>query len=351
MGRRHEDRREGRPAARLETPAGLVPVISGRLNAADHLGGLRARLGIRRNSYRVAPGLYAYGAPRASSPVLVTANYKLTVDALRRAIRGLDAWLLVVDTKGINVWCAAGKGTFCAAEVDRRVVETRLAQVVDHRRLILPQLAGPGVAAREVTRTCGFGVVFGPVRADDLPAFLAAGLQATAEMRRVTFTLRERLAVTPVELSVVWHPWMLVFYTFALVIPALRHGFSPGRALTHGLPMVGLLWLALLVGAFFVPLLLPWLPGRAFSAKGALLGAVAGLLVVSLAPSRFSALGALAAVLEVTAVASYVAMNFTGSTPFTSHTGVEREMRRALPLQVACLAVALVAGFSTRFVG
>ena len=49
--------------------------------------------------------------------MLVTANYKLSFDSLRFALATIDAWLLVTDTRGINVWCAAGKGTFSASEV------------------------------------------------------------------------------------------------------------------------------------------------------------------------------------------------------------------------------------------
>ena len=103
--------------------------------------------------------------------MLVTANYKLSFDSLRFALGGIDAWLLVTDTRGINVWCAAGKGTFSASEVCEVVRRSRLAEVVSHRRLILPQLAAPGVTAREVTRGCGFSVRFGPVRATDLRAW------------------------------------------------------------------------------------------------------------------------------------------------------------------------------------
>jgi len=109
--------------------------------------------------------------------VLVTANYKLTFDRLRSSLDTLDAWLLVADTLGINVWCAAGKGTFCADEIARVVLQTRLAEIVDHRRLVLPQLSAPGVAAHKVKEACGFRAIFGPVCATDLPGFLAADMR------------------------------------------------------------------------------------------------------------------------------------------------------------------------------
>ena len=67
------------------------------------------RWGLGRMRYSIAPGLYAIGNPTGKSPVLVTANYKMTFDIVRRDMRGHDAWLLVLDTLGINVWCAAGR--------------------------------------------------------------------------------------------------------------------------------------------------------------------------------------------------------------------------------------------------
>jgi len=65
-----------------------------------------------RMSYAISPGLYAVGNPTKESDVFVSANYKLSFDVLRRELKGFNAWILVLDTKGINVWCAAGKGTF-----------------------------------------------------------------------------------------------------------------------------------------------------------------------------------------------------------------------------------------------
>ena len=57
-------------------------------------------------NYSVPPGLRDR-EPTGDSDVFVTANYKLTFDILRRELKGLHAWVLVLDTKSINVWCAA----------------------------------------------------------------------------------------------------------------------------------------------------------------------------------------------------------------------------------------------------
>lgn len=303
-------------------PAREVPPVrptSAPLTLADHWDHWAARWGYRRNGHRVEPGLYALGAPTAQSPVLVTANYTLSFDALRSALPGHDAYLLVLDTQGINVWCAAGKGTFGTAELVERIERTGLAQIVDHRRLILPQLGAPGVAAHDVRRLTGFRVEYGPVRAADLPAYLAAGT-ATPAMRRVTFTLRERLVLIPVELVHTLQPMAIA----AVVLYALAGWVGVWAVLA-----------AVLAGTTLFPLLLPWLPGRAFSVKGLLLGALAGLPVAlaalnGAAPIAERIILAAALWLGVVATTAYLALNFTGATPITSKTGVQREMLRYL---------------------
>jgi hypothetical protein len=99
---------------------------------------------------------------------------------------------------------------------------------------------------------------------------------------------------------------------------------------------------SLLGGAVIVPLALPWLPGRAFAAKGALVGGVIAACGVAAFWTTLPALALVALFLAVTAASSYVAMNFTGSTTFTSLSGVEKEMRAWLPWQVGGAGLAVV---------
>jgi hypothetical protein len=333
----------------LETPAGPVLKVSRDITKADRLGAWRVRWGFGRDDYRVKPDLYALGAPTSTSPVLVTANYKLTVDELRSSVDEIDAWLLVVDTRGINVWCAAGKGTFCATEVARMVRETRLAEIVEHRRLVLPQLSAPGVAAHEVKETCGFRVTFGPVRAADLPAFLAAHMKADAAMRRVTFGLRERAVLAPAELNFAWDRRVLLAYAGILAASTIgRDGVSLRRGLRDGAPVIGAAWLALVAGGGAMPLALPWLPGRAFSLKGAVAGGILAVAATATLGRRLSPAAKLALLAGVPAASSYAAMNFTGSSPITSPSGVELEMRKALPWQGAAAALAVSAWLASR---
>jgi len=94
--------------------------------------------------YMVDAGLYALGQPNHSSPVFVTANYKMSFDRLRQAVPDRNAWILVLDTKGINVWCAAGKGTFGTEELVSRIKTSGLERAAGlHFRIILVGFNAP----------------------------------------------------------------------------------------------------------------------------------------------------------------------------------------------------------------
>ena len=177
----------------------VVIPVSGTPDTGDTIDHILARLGQNRSGHRVTPGLYSIGSPGPESPVIVTANYTLSFDAVRSSLAGRDAYILVLDTKGINVWCAAGKGTFGTEELVNRIRNTGLDSVVHHHRIILPQLGAPGIAAHEVHKATGFHVEYGPVRASDLPEFLRDRI-ATPAMREVTFNVWDRAVLIPVEL-------------------------------------------------------------------------------------------------------------------------------------------------------
>jgi hypothetical protein len=319
----------------VTTEVGEIPRVRSELNYYDRLGIIRARWGVGRMNYRVAPGLYAVGNPGAESHVLVTANYKLSFDKLRSVLANRNAWILVLDTKGINVWCAAGKGTFGTDEIVRRIQISGLDRIVSHRKLILPQLGAPGVSAHLVREQCGFRVIYGPVRAQDLPAFLDAGLKAEPEMRRMRFRLRDRAILIPVEI-VAGAKYVLLAAAALLLLSGLNaHGYSLANVRSIGFASVIMLLAAFLGGMILGPLLLPWLPSRTFSLKGAVLGCAmfgASALFGWLSHSLWHVA---AWALIVPTITSFSVMNFTGTSTFTSLSGVLYEMRFALPAQIA----------------
>jgi hypothetical protein len=339
----------------VQTPLGAVPRVRTVLHLADRLGTARVRSGIGRMNYRVTPGVYAVGQPTADSTVLVSANYKLSFDRLRCALAGRDAWILVIDTHGINVWCAAGKGTFGTDEVARRVLASGLARLVSHRKLVVPQLAATGVSAHEVRGACGFTVVYGPVRAEDLPAFLDARMKATPAMRLVRFALRDRAVLIPVEVTGGGQYALLLAAAFLLLGGFGAHGYSAAGLASVGLPSAALLLGGFLAAAIFGPLLLPWLPGRPFAMKGAVLGALVVLALalwhVLVGAVFASGLHAAAWALILPTIGSFIVMTFTGSSTFTSLSGVLREMRVAVPLQIGAGVVGLALWVTGLFVG
>jgi hypothetical protein len=281
--------------------------------------------------HRVEPGLYSLGDPTPESPVFVTANYTLSLDALRTALKDFDSYILVLDTKGVNVWCAAGKGTFGTEELVSKIESIGLKKIVTHQRLILPQLGAPGVAAHDVRKRTGFSVEYGPVRAEDLPDYIKTH-QATEEMRRVRFDLKDRAILVPVEIknNLLW----------ALPLPII-------------LFIVSGIWMALLVLMIFVagvvlfPLLLPVLPTKHFASKGIILGSIAGLLIwmVRFWVDNWSfgavAIGYLLAyVLLISPWVGYISLNFTGASTYTSRTGVRKEIFGFIPV----IAVMFICG-------
>lgn len=338
----------------IQTKVGTLPRISSTLSRADHWGTIKARWGVGRMRYTIEPGLYALGNPDEHTPVLVTANYKMSFDRLREALPGRDAWILVLDTNGINVWCAAGKGTFGTEELAKRIQSSGLAQIVSHRELILPQLSGPGVAAHQVKKLSSFKVFYGPIEATDLPVFLDAGLKATPEMRKKSFTTRERTVLVPVEL-VIALKWAIIILPIFFIVGGFggEGGFWAG-AFSQGLFAVIALLSAVAAGVVLTPILLPWLPGRAFSVKGATLGLITAIILTAFRAGDFSNWAfraeTVAWFLLVPAITAYLAMDFTGASTYTSLSGVKKEMKWAVPLEIAAGAAGLFLWLGSLFV-
>ena len=312
-----------------------IPVISTKLDTSDILGDIFVRWGINRMSYAIDPGLYCVGNPDETSPVLVTANYKLTVDQFRKELDGVDAWVVILDTKGINVWCAAGKGTFGTEELIKRIEAVDLKGIINHNKIILPQLGAVGVSAHKVKKESGFNVIYGPVRACDIKKFLSNNLVKDREMSRVNFNITDRLAVTPVELVLTWKLALPILAVLAIFDLIINRTISL-KTFYDFMPFLG----AILVGCVAVPALLPWIPSRAFSVKGLIMGTIWTLLIGIL--YKLSFIQFLSVYLMVTPLAAFLAMNFTGATTFTSQTGTILEVRRSLPLMIGAVLTGLV---------
>lgn len=280
----------------------------------DYLWNIGVRCNINRDNYKIPSGLYAIGSPNENSEVLVTGNYKLTFDYLRRSLNG-DYWILVIDTDGVNVWCAAGKGRFGTAEV------IRMLKAVDiptkHKRIILPQLSGPGIQSHLVEKHTGKKVIFGPIRIEDMDKFVQEGLKEG--MRDVHFKMIDRMKLIPNELV---SSFKILFLAFMISL------------LTTYWPVFYIFTAGSILGNVIFPLLLPYLPFKMFYKKGLLLSL---LLLVFL-----DGILSLGLILLAGLYVSYLAMNFTGSTTFTSLTGVKIELTEAIPRMIKFASLAAI---------
>ncbi|MCL7453721.1 MAG: 4Fe-4S dicluster domain-containing protein [Anaerolineae bacterium] len=252
--------------------------------------------------FPTSTGLRVVGRPGRDAPVLLTCNFDLTVRRVLRALEGLNCYLLVAPSRGINVWCASGGGILNAHAVISVLKTSGIAEKVDHRTLVLPQLSGPGIDAGRVEAETGWSCRFGPVYAEDVPAYVAAGLQKTAEMRRVRFPLGERL-----QMAVMWAAPMSLLVGIPLAI------FRP-----HLLPgVLALIWaFSLFLYAFYRPVK-RLVPGPVGTVRVLLLGllGVAGLAAWSLALGHWPAGRLVGWSLGILGVALVLGFDLEGTSP------------------------------------
>jgi len=311
-----------------------IKAISSSWQFNDHIGAIKVRAALGRNNYQVASGLYKIGDPDSKSDVYVSANYKLSFDILRRNLKSINAWILVLDTKGINVWCAAGKGTFGTNELIKQIENSKLHAIVKHRRLIVPQLGAPGISAYKVKDQTGFKVKYGPVRASDIQPFLASGYKASETMRTVHFSIKDRLILTPVEISNSLLALLGVLILFFVLSGITPEGYSIKIAFMEGMKSSVYILAAYLSGAFITPVLLPWLPSRYFAAKGIITSGIVFSIMILTGVISNSFIQTIGWFFISISIASFLAMNFTGASTFTSLSGVKKEMRLFVPVQI-----------------
>jgi hypothetical protein len=321
--------------------------ISTEWKTPDILGAIGVRWGINRDSYRVRAGLYAVGSPGPESDVFVTSNYKLTFDHVRKSLAGINGWILVLETKGVNVWCAAGKGTFGTKELVNRIREVSLDKIVSHKRLILPQLGATGVAAHKVKDETGFNVHYGPVRASDIKNFISDGYRAGMEMRRVSFSLSDRIKLIPNDFMYGKY-YLLATLALLFVISGISSdGLSYRNFSNDAGPAILWVFLAYFAGTVVTPVLLPLIPGRYFSLKGFFSGLLVFIILLLTGSKGNNFAQNSSWFFIITALSSFMAMNWTGSSTFTSLSGVKKEMKISVPFQIGFA----VAGLALQVIG
>ncbi len=262
---------------------------------------------LRDTAFRFAPhrartGLFPIGRPSPQAPVMVTGNFTLTVRRLKEVLAGHDAWLLVANSKGINVWCAASGGHLTHHDIITALRVARVADMVTHREVILPQLAATGVERRAITLATGFDTRWGPARLEDLPALLDRGARVFNSERLMRFPLWERI-----EMAAAW-----TVPTLIVVTPTVTLVSGPATALGATAAIV------LALGGTFS--LLPWIPVTGtrtliplagFALAGGLAGAGLVELLGAASPAHLAAIG-----VATLAAAGSLFADLAGMTPW-----------------------------------
>jgi len=182
--------------------------------------------------FRTRRRLMRIGNPDENSPVLVTGNYLLTVRRLLRALKGQDCYVLIANSRGINVWCAATGGLFTNHDVISALKTSGIEEQVQHRQIILPQLAATGIERKVIQKKTGWKILWGPVYARDIPQFLNRNFEKTPEMKQVEFPLIARL-----EMAIAWaFPMNAVLFLINIFIPIPHFVFF--SALIWGLSLL-----------------------------------------------------------------------------------------------------------------
>jgi NAD-dependent dihydropyrimidine dehydrogenase PreA subunit len=247
-------------------------------------------------------GLRVIGEPGPEAPVFVTCNFDLTVRRVRKALKGLDCYLLVAPSRGINVWCAAG-GTILNAHSVLSVLKTsRIAERVNHRSLILPQLSAPGIDVAQIEERTDWHCSFGPVYAHDIPAYLADECRKSASMRQVRFPLGDRL-----EMAVMWATPISI--VAAVPVAILGIGYLPG--------VLALIWgFALFLFVFYFPIM-RWVPGPVGLIKTLMLGlvGVAGVVTYGILIGGWETARIVGWCVAILVVAAVLGFDQDGSSP------------------------------------
>ncbi|MFX0085496.1 MAG: corrinoid protein-associated methyltransferase CpaM [Candidatus Hodarchaeota archaeon] len=302
------------------------------------LGHIRNFLCILRAGSALIPieaGLYIYGNPSAQSPVLITANYQRTVRLVSNALQNQNAYLLVADTMGENIWCAARGDKFGLREVVEVIKATRIEELVQHRKLILPQLAAGGINHQQIKKAIGWTVRFGPIYAKDIPSYLETG-RKTEKQRTVSFDLKERIEMALQQsyfLSKFFFFWV---FLFGIVGATILPNLSLFRIAILLLPVV---WLAYI----FFAMIFPLFPTSSFLRRGICYGSLLTFIFISVGivlSSSLIVIGQWALIGFI--VGTFLGMDYSGATPISHPSEIDQEYPIMIILLGVCLIVLLV---------
>lgn len=298
-----------------------------------------------KKTFSVKPGLYYTGDHYdITAPILVTCNYHLTVYKLWKTVNHLNTRILVIDTEGINVWCAAGKGKFCTAAIQEQLekVDPNQLSVLEiskeHRLpLVIPKLALSGVKLKKLI-DLNYQPIIGPIYMEEIPDFLHQKPLINCKTEKFEFDISDRLFTLPGSLL------QFLLYSIYPAIPLfLLNAIFPNGC-------SNILWYQIPILFFSVAtlyiIIFPYLPSRKFAIKGLTLAScllLPILVVFFINPISIGSIySSLSLVSIVLATGIFFGLYYTGNSGVSNYSLVKLEIVRYLPISAILYGLGLV---------
>ncbi len=287
-----------------------------------------------RRTFSIEPGLYFTGKEYdMNTPMIVTCNYHMTVFLVWRKMRRIPVRVLVIDTKGINVWCSAGKGQFNAQEILKQLAKYPKEILTNEAKLqlILPKLSLSGVKLSDL-RPYDIDPIIGPIYLEELPAFLTKRPFKNSIDSHYKFDLRDRLFTLI--------PTFIQFTVYlgigAIVLLAIHLWLN-----------TGIWWQVIPIGLTITTiyiLMFPWLPTKSFAKKGISLFFILSALFVAIL-NHYGIHRVLDWVFYVSftvGASLFFSLYYTGNSGVSNYSEVRRETIIYLPISVFILLISFV---------
>jgi len=193
-----------------------------------------------------------------------------------RDLKQMDAWILCVDTNGINVWCAARGNDFGNKQLIEAVDAINITELTDTRILILPQLSAGGVAIPQLPKKSNsfpFTIKYGPVWSKDLPQFYRdKPARKSDKMKLAKFTLSNRIRAGITHTTFLFRR-IFIFPLIAMIFIFILLGFLVNLRWFYKIWLLGEVSLWIVIANILITLFYPIVRfTRKFIYKGILFG-------------------------------------------------------------------------------
>lgn len=275
----------------------------------------------------IKPGLYVVGNPTKDSKLLVTANYYWTVNDVYNSLikQKFDCYLLIIDSNGINVWCAAGGGHFTHTQIIDALRLFDVEEFINHKNLVLPQLAATGVDQKELKKF-EWKPKFGTTYIEDVSSIKEENSdRKLSDLRKIKFDLRFRtqmgLQHTFFVLLVLFLPLICLTWILSLFGDS---GFSFMFNASFQLTII-----AIIISMIFALIYPAFNFINSFLWKGIVVGILVDILLLyylSVYNNSLNFATSLFWLSLVFLICIFICIDFAGHTPYSNHLAVESDL-------------------------